>query len=136
MKSILSVSIRYFTTRPFMKSFSRELSSNLRAAELLFTWAYQSARQSSKDADAKAMSALYPSLVDARRQHALFQHHDAITGTSKQAVMHDYALKMWEALKSSRKIQRTAIQQLMAKEGEDQAKVGPVLMVNAFCSSL
>jgi alpha-mannosidase len=46
----------------------------------------------------------------ARRHLALFQHHDAITGTSKAFVMHDYGLKLFDGLIKTRGIQRTAIQ--------------------------
>ncbi len=116
----------YFTTRPFMKSFSRELSASLRAAEILFTWSYHSARQSSDAASANALASLHPALVDARRQHALFQHHDAITGTAKQAVMHDYALKMWGAIKSAWRIQKVSFQLLMRKEDGEEKHGGQV----------
>ena len=34
----------YFSTRPFMKQLSRELEANLRAAEILFTVGYQTAK--------------------------------------------------------------------------------------------
>jgi len=63
---------------------------------------------------------LYSSLVQARRAHALFQHHDAITGTAKQAVMHDYALKMWEGLKGSRRVQKAAMQAILEEEATNK----------------
>jgi len=38
-------------------------------------------------------SKLYNYLQDARDTHSLFQHHDGITGTAKDAVVNDYAQK-------------------------------------------
>lgn len=38
-------------------------------------------------------SELYNYLQSARDAHSLFQHHDGITGTAKDAVVNDYAQK-------------------------------------------
>ena len=38
----------YYSTRPFMKQLSRQLEANLRAAEILFTIGYQTAKVSLK----------------------------------------------------------------------------------------
>ena len=53
---------------------------------------------------------LYDSLIDARRSLALFQHHDAITGTSKQFVMHDYGTRLFDGIQKCRKIEKAAMQ--------------------------
>lgn len=60
----------------------------LRGAEILYSLALSHARHS-------AMESRYPVsdytlLTDARRNIGLFQHHDAITGTAKEAVVIDY----------------------------------------------
>lgn len=41
----------------------------------------------------KSNSELYNFLQAARDAHSLFQHHDGITGTAKNAVVNDYAQK-------------------------------------------
>ena len=74
----------YFSTRPFMKKLSRELASSLRASEILFTWAYNLALRMENKAMVKTFEANYMTLIKARTNLALFQHHDAITGTGEK----------------------------------------------------
>lgn len=102
----------YFTTRPYMKILDRELEGNLRSAEILYTIALNIARQSGNDI--KLYETYFEKLVKARRNLGLFQHHDAITGTSKSFVMKDYALKLFESISDMTSLQSFAIQSLAA----------------------
>lgn len=108
----------YFTTRPMYKWLSRDLEHNLRALEMLYTVAYNRAHQ------AKAVNALrvfeksYEKLVEARRNLGLFQHHDAITGTAKAAVMRDYGLRLFTSIKETVRMQQAAIESLVVKQGK------------------
>uniref|UniRef100_A0A8C5CEP5 Alpha-mannosidase n=1 Tax=Gadus morhua TaxID=8049 RepID=A0A8C5CEP5_GADMO len=78
----------YFTSRPFYKSLDRVLESHLRGAEILYSLALGHARHAAMEG--RYPVADYALLVDARRTVALFQHHDAITGTAKENVVVDY----------------------------------------------
>ena len=64
----------YFTSRPTLKRLSTIAHTTLGAAETLFALHGRSMAES-------ARVALWPSLEAARRKAAIFQHHDAITGT-------------------------------------------------------
>lgn len=55
----------------------------------------------------------FEKLVRARRNLGLFQHHDAITGTSKSFVMRDYGLKLFEGIRDTVSIQQNALQSLV-----------------------
>lgn len=64
-----------------------------RGAEILYSLAVAHARRS-------GLASQYPLsnfalLTEARRTLGLFQHHDAITGTAKEAVVADYGVR-WE----------------------------------------
>ena len=83
---------------------ARELEDRLRGAEILFTLALNRARQFGLATARRIMDHNYGDLVQARRWLALFQHHDAITGTSKAAVMQDYGQKLFRALKDASSI--------------------------------
>lgn len=103
----------YFTTRPYMKILGRELEANLRSAEILYTIAMNSAKQLGQDI--KLYETYFEKVVKARRSLGLFQHHDAITGTSKSFVMRDYALKLFESITDMTALQSFSIQSLIMK---------------------
>ncbi|KAK6029660.1 alpha mannosidase, middle domain protein [Ostertagia ostertagi] len=77
----------YYSTRPFYKAQERRLHWLLRAADLL-------SAQVSKDKRSPNTTAM---LNTARKALLLFQHHDAITGTSKKHVMKDYSEQLHNA---------------------------------------
>ena len=88
----------YFSTRPFLKQLSRHLSSKLRSTEILYTIAVNIARKVRSVLALGMMETSYDQLVKARRHLGLFQHHNAITSTSKAFVMSDYQQKLLEGL--------------------------------------
>ncbi|KAH8347341.1 hypothetical protein KR059_009410 [Drosophila kikkawai] len=105
----------YFTTRPFYKLLSSELEHHLRSAEILFTLAYNTARQAKRENAIKIYEKNYELIINARRNLGLFQHHDAITGTSKAAVMRDYAMRLFESTQNMVKMQESCLELLLQK---------------------
>lgn len=103
----------YFTTRPFMKILTRQLEHNLRSAEILYSVALNQARQTKVLTHLKLLERDFERLVQARRNLGLFQHHDAITGTSKAFVMRDYGLKLFDSLRDTNKIQQNTLQSML-----------------------
>jgi alpha-mannosidase len=63
-----------------MKWLGRVAESNLRSAELLFTLALNTARTKFDNDFVDYFGKIYSGLISARRNLAMFQHHDAITG--------------------------------------------------------
>lgn len=103
----------YFTTRPFMKILDRQLENSLRSTEILYTIALNNAKQHSLLPHLKILERDFERLVKARRNLGLFQHHDAITGTSKSFVMRDYGMKLFEGIRDTVSIQQNALQSLV-----------------------
>ncbi|EGW04032.1 Alpha-mannosidase 2 [Cricetulus griseus] len=92
----------YFTSRPFYKRMDRIMESRLRAAEILY---YLALKQAQKYKISKFLSSPhYTTLTEARRNLGLFQHHDAITGTSKDWVVVDYGTRLFQSLNFLEKI--------------------------------
>ncbi|EDW14126.2 uncharacterized protein Dmoj_GI23509 [Drosophila mojavensis] len=110
----------YFTTRPYYKLLSAELEHNLRAAEILFTIAYNTARQLHHDDAIKIYEKNYEQIIHARRNLGLFQHHDAITGTSKAAVMRDYAMRLFDSTQNMVKMQEACVELLLQNSSSHQ----------------
>ena len=94
----------YYTTRPYFKILCRQLEASLHAAEMFYTWAWNYPLTKRFNKILQLLEKDFERLVKSRRHLSLVQHHDAITGTSKSYVMHDYALKLHEALRDTHTI--------------------------------
>jgi lysosomal alpha-mannosidase len=79
----------YFTSRPTSKRYERQASNILQSTKQLAALA----KVDGRDID--------DSLNDLREAVGIMQHHDAITGTEKQAVANDYARLLTKALKKA-----------------------------------
>lgn len=99
----------YYTSRPFHKRMDRVLLHYIRSAEMLNAWCHWT--QDSRSAKGHFNNLLQ----EARRELSLFQHHDGITGTSKNHVMKDYMRRMSEAINISKFIMQQAVYQLLTK---------------------
>ncbi|ESO95060.1 hypothetical protein LOTGIDRAFT_188902 [Lottia gigantea] len=92
----------YYTSRPFYKHLDRVTEYHLRSAEVIFTTALAYAKNN--------MAANFPSatfmqyLVEARRNLGLFQHHDGITGTSKEFVVVDYGKRLVQSINNLKRL--------------------------------
>jgi lysosomal alpha-mannosidase len=80
----------YFTSRPALKGMIRQANSLLQAAKQI-----HSRMPAGKGDDLMQM---------ARRAVAVNQHHDAVTGTAKQHVTDDYALRLHNGMEASRAV--------------------------------
>ncbi|KAG9352329.1 hypothetical protein JZ751_020742 [Albula glossodonta] len=92
----------YYTSRPFYKNLDRVLESHLRGAEILYSLALAHARHAGMEGRYPVSD--YNLLTDARRNIGLFQHHDAITGTAKEAVVIDYGSRLLRSLVGLKKV--------------------------------
>lgn len=62
---------------------------------------------------------LFSFLTQARRNLGLFQHHDAITGTSKKLVMVDYLQRLYKSVKDVISIQQMLLEFLLQSDVND-----------------
>uniref|UniRef100_A0A8D0E672 mannosyl-oligosaccharide 1,3-1,6-alpha-mannosidase n=1 Tax=Salvator merianae TaxID=96440 RepID=A0A8D0E672_SALMN len=106
----------YYTSRPFYKSMGRVLEAHLRGAEILYSLALSHARHAG--VDSKYPLSDYALLTDARRNLGLFQHHDAITGTAKEAVVVDYGVRLLHSLTSLKRVISNAAHYLVLADKE------------------
>jgi len=74
----------YYTSRPALKGYERQMNSLLHSSEKLYTLAPQFAKNASYLNEVEEFG----------RSIALAQHHDAVAGTEKQHVANDYAKRM------------------------------------------
>lgn len=103
----------YFTTRPYDKYSGRELQMFLRAAELLQTLA--AGKALSQDLYYPAFRHNTYSLSVGRQSLGLFQHHDAITGTSRNFVAENYENRLKTGLQEAHKVIKNAVRFLLGQ---------------------
>ncbi|XP_048721951.2 alpha-mannosidase 2x isoform X3 [Caretta caretta] len=117
----------YYTSRPFYKSLDRVLEAHLRGAEVLYSLALSHARHAGLDSRYPLSD--YALLTEARRALGLFQHHDAITGTAKEAVVVDYGVRLLHSLVNLKRVISNAAHYLVLgdKEAYRYDPAGPFL---------
>lgn len=111
----------YYTTRPYLKILARQLEHQLRTSEILFTLVsnYLKALKNPKLVGSqKRLEKSYEELIFARRNLGLFQHHDAITGTSKASVMYDYGTKLFTSIYHCIRLQEAALTSFMIPDAK------------------
>ncbi|KAL4237876.1 Alpha-mannosidase 2x [Mactra antiquata] len=101
----------YYSTRPFHKQLSRDIESNLRAADILTTLTYSQCKKLGVDYERHHDVASM--LQEVRRNLGLFLHHDAITGTAKPLVVQNYENKLLEAYNMSQDVIGITIQNIL-----------------------
>lgn len=104
----------YYTSRPFYKTQERNLESHLRGAEILFSLALTVTREAG--IDSHFSSKLYPLLKYARQNLGLFQHHDGITGTSKDPVVIDYGKKLQNSVMKTKEVISRSAELLLSQD--------------------
>ncbi|KAA8548042.1 hypothetical protein F0562_004697 [Nyssa sinensis] len=85
----------YYVSRPFFKAVDRVLEHTLRATEMMMAFLLGYCQRLSCE---KLPTGFSYKLTAARRNLALFQHHDGVTGTAKDHVVEDYGSRMHTSL--------------------------------------
>lgn len=100
----------YYVSRPFFKAVDRVLEHTLRASEMMMAFLLGSCERLSCE---KLPIGFAYKLTAARRNLALFQHHDGVTGTAKDHVVQDYGTRMHTSLQDLQIFMSKAIEVLI-----------------------
>lgn len=116
----------YYVSRPFFKAVDRVLEQTLRASEMMIALmlGYCNRLQC-----LKFPASFSYKLTAARRNLALFQHHDGVTGTAKNHVVEDYGTRMHTSLQDLQIFMSKAVEVLLGVRHEkpEQNPVQPSL---------
>ncbi|XP_052785223.1 alpha-mannosidase 2x-like isoform X2 [Mya arenaria] len=106
----------YFTTRIWMKRFTREIEPVIRAADVYSVIMYYRCIVGNKCGTNVngTFNDVMKLLREARREVGMFQHHDGITGTSLPFVVNDYEERLQRAFRSARSALATTVSTLLS----------------------
>eukprot|EP00003_Mantamonas_plastica_P005509 TRINITY_DN1441_c1_g2_i4.p1 TRINITY_DN1441_c1_g2~~TRINITY_DN1441_c1_g2_i4.p1 ORF type:complete len:1388 (-),score=486.72 TRINITY_DN1441_c1_g2_i4:112-4029(-) len=126
----------FYTSRPKLKRLAREADSMLRSAEILHSLARSDPvlrnRQFGADTQQSKMidwSRMFHNLRRLRRESALLQHHDAITGTCKSFVVEDYLGRLDAATREAKETAREMVQILLSGTNKPVLSENPTKIV-------
>ena len=114
----------FYATRPTLKSLIRSSFAAVHAAQLLFVLARAKLLS---DGHTKVLRDWFDALVKSRRNVAIVQHHDAITGTSRANVVEDYERMLREATSKALGVAAAAAAQLLRKSEDSEDEGLPPL---------
>lgn len=100
----------YYVSRPFFKAVDRVLEHTLRATDMMMAFLFGHCRRAQCE---KLPMGFSYKLTAARRNLALFQHHDGVTGTAKDHVVLDYGTRMHTSLQDLQIFMSKAIEVLL-----------------------
>ncbi|KAK1268879.1 hypothetical protein QJS04_geneDACA006849 [Acorus gramineus] len=110
----------YYVSRPFFKAVDRVLEQTLRASEMMLALVFGHCQ---RPYCLKFPIGFAHKLTAARRNLALFQHHDGVTGTAKDHVVEDYGTRMHISLHDLQVFMSKAVEFLL---GLPHEKFDPV----------
>uniref|UniRef100_A0A8D3CJV9 Alpha-mannosidase n=1 Tax=Scophthalmus maximus TaxID=52904 RepID=A0A8D3CJV9_SCOMX len=130
----------YFTSRPFYKRLDRTLEASLRSSEILFSLtlaAMRSFRGDGRPVAGFPTREHFGRLTAGRRSLALFQHHDAVTGTARDPVVVDYGNRLFHSILDLRHVLQSSAHWLLlldkSRYHHDQSK--PFLQMDEVISA-
>lgn len=130
----------YFTSRPFYKRLDRTMEATLRATEILFSLTLAEMRRFHGNGQLVAgfpAREHFQRLTAGRRNLALFQHHDAVTGTARDAVVVDYGTRLLHSILNLRQVLQSSAHWLLlldkSQYHHDQSK--PFLQMDDVISA-
>ncbi|CAH9111087.1 unnamed protein product [Cuscuta europaea] len=100
----------YYVSRPFFKAVDRVLEQTLRGAEMMMAFLLGHCQKPQCE---RLPTGFSYKLAAARRNLALFQHHDGVTGTAKDHVVNDYGVRMHIALQDLQIFMSKAVEVLL-----------------------
>ncbi|KAM9840891.1 alpha-mannosidase 2 [Aulostomus maculatus] len=130
----------FFTSRPFYKRLDRTLEATLRATEILYSLTLADIRRyhgNGHPVTEFPARKHYQRLMMGRRNLALFQHHDAITGTARDSVVVDYGNRLFNSILNLHRVLQSSAHWLLlldkSQYHHDQSK--PFLQMHDVMSA-
>lgn len=109
----------YYVSRPFFKAVDRVLEQTLRGSEIMIALLLGYCQKATCE---KFPTSFTHKLTAARRNLALFQHHDGVTGTAKDHVVEDYGVRMHTSLQDLQIFMSKAVEVLLGYSHEKSDK--------------